>query len=341
MPKSKNWVLLANYADKTLIRNDIAFMFSRSLEMEYTPRSQHIEVWMNGEYQGVYQLVEHIRIDNDRVDIHEMEVTDTTPETISGGYMLEIDFRMSDEYCQGPASAWDPVCVAGVNTDREDTLCLDSNYGMAPFCLDEPETLLEPEWSAQREYIENYFANTEAALFGENFSDPDIGYAAYLDVESTINYYLINELFKNPDGATASAYLTKKRDDKLFFGPIWDFDLSLGNAGYGGIGATYGWLTRSGTWFARLFEDPAFEAKVKARWQELKAEGKFELIFMYAEARANWLQAPQRRNFNLWQIFYWEEWYTRVILGSYDLEVEEMIRWQRARYNWMDAQFSN
>src|SRR5690606_34816351 len=116
----------------------------------------------------------------------------------------------------------------GVNTARETELCLDSSYGMEPFVVDEPETLLEPEWAAQREDIETYFADTEAALFGENFSDPETGYAAYLDVDSTINYYLINELFKNVDGAVASAYLTKKRNGKLFFGPIWDFDLALG-----------------------------------------------------------------------------------------------------------------
>src|SRR5690606_25724136 len=123
-----------------------------------------------------------------------------------------------------------------------------------------------------------------------------------------------------------------------FFGPIWDFDLALGNAGYGGVEFTSGWHIRNASWFTRLFEDPAFEAQVKAKWQALKAEGKFEIIFLYAQARATWLQAAQERNFDLWQIFYWEEWYTRVILGSYDLEVEEMIRWQRERYEWMDAQ---
>jgi hypothetical protein len=103
---------------------------------------------------------------------------------------------------------------------------------------------------------------------------------------------------------------------------------------------THGWHIRNVSWFARLFEDPAFEAQVKARWQELKEEGKLELIFLYAQARATWLEAAQERNFDLWQIFYWETWYTRIILGSYELEVEEMIRWQRERYEWMDGRLS-
>src|SRR5690606_30616038 len=94
LPKSKHWVLLANYADKTLIRNDIAFMFSDSIGMAYTTRSRHIEVHVNGSYEGVYQLVEHIRLDNDRVDIAEMEPTDTEGEALTGGYLIEIDFRM-------------------------------------------------------------------------------------------------------------------------------------------------------------------------------------------------------------------------------------------------------
>ena len=338
MPKSKNWVLLANYADKTLMRNDIAFMLGERLGMAWTPHGRYVDVWMNDVYGGVYQLVEHIRIDNDRIDIDEMEETDTGPETMTGGYLIEIDFRMHEDYCLG--AAYDPVCVDGVNTAREGVLCLDSEHGMNPFCLDEPEDLLEPEWAVQRNYIETYFTDTEAALFGENFADPDLGYAAYLDVDSTINYYIINELLKNPDGATASAYITKPRNGKFQFGPIWDFDLSLGNAGYSDVDKTYGWHTRKASWFARLFEDPAFAAKAKARWQQLKADGSFELIFMYAQARATWLEEAQQRNFAEWPIFYWEDWYTRVIMGSYAGEVNEMIRWQRERYEWMDAQMS-
>lgn len=341
MPKSKHWVLLANYADKTLMRNDIAFMFSRSIGMEYTTRDRYVELHLNGVYRGVYQLVEHIRVDNDRVNIPELSIDDTAADKISGGYLMEIDFRMHLNFCQ---SAFNqsiyPYCAGGVNALRNEDYCMDSSYGMNPFCLKNPEDLLLPEWSAQRNYITQYFNDTEAALFGNDFADPVVGYAAYIDVDSAVNYYIINELFKNVDGAVASAFLHKKRDGKLFFGPIWDFDLGLGNAGYDDVDKTYGWHIRKAPWFDRLFQDPAFDAKVKARWQELKAEGKLEQIFQYAEARALWLDQQQEKNFNLWQIFYWQTWYTRVILGSYDAEVAEMIRWQRERMQWMDGQLS-
>ncbi len=342
MPKSKHWVLLANYADKTLMRNDIAFMFSDSIGMAYTTRSRYIELHVNGAYQGVYQLVEHIRPDNDRVDIAEMEVTDTEGDALTGGYVLEIDFRMGLDFCLSDINQQIyPYCEGGVNALREDDYCMDSRYGMQPFCVDEPEGLLTPDWAPQRDYITQYFYDTEEALFGNDFTDPEIGYAAYLDVDSTINYYIINELFKNADGAVSSAYLHKPRNGKLYFGPIWDFDLALGNAGYDDLDKTYGWHIRKASWFDRLFQDPAFEAKVKQRWQVLKAEGKLEQIFQYAEARAEWLEIQQQKNFERWPIFYWQTWYTRLILGSYEAEVSEMIRWQRERMEWIDQQWSD
>lgn len=341
MPASKHWVLLANYADKTLMRNDIAFMFSRSLGMEYTVRNQYVELILNGKPQGVYQLVEHIRVAKDRVNIPELKVADTDAEKITGGYLMEVDFRMRKDYCIG--NTWESFCVNGVNLEREATFCVDSIHGMNPFCLDTPETLLEENWSAQREYINKYIVDTETALFGDNFSDPQLGYAAYIDVDSAINYFLINELFKNPDGTAASFYLYKKRNGKLFFGPIWDFDLALGNAGYDDVDKTYGWHIRPSPWFDRLFQDPAFKEKVKVRWNSVKAEGKFEYIFLYAEARATWLDKQQKKNYMLWSITDVADWIshgTHGGTGSYEAEVKEMIRWQRERYKWIDAELN-
>jgi len=342
MPASKHWVLLAEYADKTLMRNDIAFMFSRSLGMEYTPRNQYVELMLNGVYQGVYQLVEHVRVAKDRVNIPELKVADIDEVNITGGYLLEVDFRMHKDYCK--EAFWDAACVNGANMEREATFCVDSTHDdMNPFCLDTPETLLESNWSAQRNYINDFITHTETALFSENFADPQLGYPAYIDVDSAVNYYLINELFKNPDGATASFYLYKKRSGKLFFGPIWDFDLAMGNAGYENLDKTAGWRIRQSPWFDRLFQDPAFKAKVTARWNSLKAEGKLEYIFQYADARATWLDKQQQKNYLLWSVTDFASWIMHGShggTGSYRAEVKEMIRWQRERYQWMDTQLN-
>jgi hypothetical protein len=342
MPASRHWVLLANYVDKTLMRNDIAFRFGRSVGMEYSPRNQYVELHLNGSYEGIYQLTEHIRVAEDRVNIADLKKGDTDAESITGGYLMEVDFRMHKDYCKGDAGNYETFCKDGVNMDREETFCVDSTHGMNPFCIDTPETLLEANWSAQRDYIEQYITDTETALFGNDFADAETGYAAYIDVDSAINYFLVNELFKNPDGAVASFYLYKKRNGKLFFGPIWDFDLAMGNAGYDNVDKTAGWHIRPATWFSRLFQDPAFEAKVKAQWQLLKTEGKLEEIFQYAQARATWLDKQQEKNYLKWDITNFDSWIMHPSggMGSYEAEVNELIRWQRERYEWIDNQFS-
>jgi hypothetical protein len=340
MPKGKNWVLLANYVDKTLMRNDIAFMFGRSLGFEWTPRAQYVELKLNGGYQGVYQLVEHIRVDTNRVNIPELKVADIDSDKVTGGYLMEVDFRMNKNSC-----GLDIACKNNIDAQRAIDFCIDSTQGMDPVCLASPETLNDAAWATQRSYIEKYYADFESALFGSNFTDPTLGYAAYIDVDSAVNYYLANELFKNVDGAVASFFLYKKRGGKLYFGPIWDFDLSMGNAGYNGVGLTDGWHIRNASWFKQLFKDPAFQAKVTARWKALKSEGKLEYIFQYAQARATWLDKQQKKNFLTWSITdtetdinSWVQHGTHGGTGSYSAEVAELIRWQRLRVNWIDAQ---
>ncbi|MCR6650062.1 MAG: CotH kinase family protein [Cellvibrionaceae bacterium] len=338
MPASRHWVLLANYADKTLIRNDVAFTFSRQLGMEYTVRDRHVELTINDQYRGIYQLVEQIRLAKDRLDVPDLEVIDVEEPDITGGYLIEADFRMTQNYCENPfVWSFSPFCDGPVNTDREKTFCVDSQYGMAPLCLKEPDNLLAEEWAFQRDYIEQYLRDTESALFGANFADPELGYAAYIDVDSAVNYYIINEFFKNPDGGSASFFMYKKRDGKLYFGPIWDFDLTMGNNGQEGLIDPRGWWVRQATWFTRLFADPAFANKVVARWNELKEQGTFYHLLGYAERRANWLSVKQVDNFDVWSRVWGEcAWFTRLVPRSYEAEVQEMLLWQQYRYDWMD-----
>lgn len=320
MPANRHWVLLANYSDKTLIRNDVAFELSRRVGMEYTPRSRYVELQLNGTDRGIYQLTEHIRIDPNRVNIPELKIGDTSPDLITGGYLIEIDFRRGEDYCY------------------------ESPRTGIIFCLSNPETLLEPGWENQRAYIEGYLAQTEDAIFSDRFTDPAVGYAAYLDVDSMINFYLIAEWLKNVDSNLGSSvYLHKKRNGKLTFGPIWDFDLSIGNVDFkdaDGLdaGATDGWYVRSASWFARLFQDPAFETKVKAKWNQLKASGVLEDMFTYIDQQSRLLSKVQVNNFTIWEILGIYVWPNRVVTGSYEGEVAAMKTWLRERTNWMDTQ---
>ncbi len=316
MPANKHWVLLANYADKTLIRNEVAFDLSRMLGMEYTTRSVFVELFLNGSYEGVYQLTEHIRIGKDRVNIPELKITDTEPDKITGGYLIEVDTR------------------------RGENFCFDSTRTGMVYCVSNPETLLEAGWEARKDYIVGYINQTDEVLFGENFKDPDTGYAAYLDVDSAVHYYLINELFKNPDAAWASFYMYKKRNGKLTFGPVWDFDIGGGNY-YGNLGQPEGWRLRDSAFFTRLFEDPAFKAKVEARWKQMKDGGMFTALLADINSRALFLAGAEANNFQRWPILLTWVWPNRVVTGSYQGEIDAMKEWLTLRVTWMDGQLSD
>jgi hypothetical protein len=316
MPSSRHWVLLANYSDKTLIRNATAFEFARMVNMEYAPRSQFVSLEFNGAYQGVYQLTEHVRIAPERVNVPEMKVSDTSATAITGGYLIEVDERRGEEFC--------------------------FNSTMTPmiFCLSNPETLNDPAWAKQRAYIQSFIRQVDQAIFGPQFTDPTLGYAAYIDVESAIGYYLVNELFKNVDGnLRLSTYLYKKRGGLLTFGPVWDFDLAIGNVNYGNADRTDGWHVRTAPWFNRLFQDPVFANRVKTRWNQMATDGTLTRLVEYMRGRKSYLSVVQERNFEKWQILNIWVWPNRVVTGSYDGEGLAMQNWLADRRAWLDAQF--
>jgi len=208
------------------------------------------------------------------------------------------------------------------------------------FCLKNPEKLLQPGWEDKRAYIETYIAETEDAIFSPDFANPVTGYAAYLDVDSAINYYLINELVKNVDGdLRRSTFLYKKRDGKLTFGPVWDFDIAIGNAEGSGANPN-DWRIRGAPWFERMFQDPIFEARVRAKWAQLRANGQLSDILTYIDRQALFLSRVQIRNFETWDILSRIVWPSPVAPGTYSGEITYMRNWLRDRIAWMDTEFA-
>lgn len=314
MPASRHWVLLANYSDKTLLRNELTFALSRMMGMAWTPRSAFVDLTLNGEYLGIYQLAEHVRIAPERVNITSMKVTDTSATAVTGGYLIEVDER------------------------RGETFCFNSTITAMVFCLAEPETLLDPGWERQRAYITGYVAQADSALFGARFADPEVGYAKYIDVASAIDYNIIQEVVKNVDGDLRfSSFLHKPRGGKLVFGPVWDFDLALSNANYYGADQTSGWYSRHAAWYTRLFQDPAFRRRFAARWSELQAAGTLDSLQKLVVARASHLSVVQQRNFVRWPILKTWVWPNTAVMGSYEGEVFLVDLWLRERLAWMNA----
>jgi hypothetical protein len=329
MQASKHWVLLANYLDKTLLRNEAAFEMSRRVGMPWTPSSVQVRLELNGRHAGIYQLTEHVRIAPDRVNIPELKKSDTDSTAVTGGYLMEVDYWRGEDYCR--------------TTNRGARLCFAS-----------PETLREKDWAEQKAYIDGYIDATEAALYGPQFTDPVNGYAAYIDVGSAVDFYLIHEFFKNVDSNFfSSVFLYKNRGGKLSFGPVWDFDISAGNAQWARFGFydgsdPTGWHTRKqdtrtadrGTnWYVRLFLDPAFDQKVRARWDQLRAAGVVDGLFDYIDKRAAWFSQVQALNFERWPVL--DTVLTpdlSPVRGPYSVHVDAMKAWLRQRLAWMDKQ---
>lgn len=310
MPSHSRWNLLADYSDKTLLRNDLAFhLGGRHFDhLVWTPSAVHVDFFLNGAYQGVYQLVEQIRIDGNRVAVPDISRVGSE----NGGYILEVDHRMNEP------------------------LLFTSDRGV-------PVTLKDPNQveGSVFEGIRESFQAAEDALYGDGFADPDSGYARRFDVPSFVDWYLINELTKNNDAIFhSSVYLHfDPSSGKFRMGPIWDFDVSSGNINYNGCDDPEGFWIRDALWIERLFEDPAFADAVAARWNE-KREAVLSAINVYIPAKAEALAEAQRFNFLLWDILDRHVWPNRVVTGSYEGEVAELMGWLNARFTWLDAEFN-
>ncbi|MCC8407557.1 CotH kinase family protein [Mucilaginibacter sp. UR6-1] len=308
---AKNWVLLANYSDKTLMRTSIAFSLGKKLGVGFTPDSRFIEVVLNGEYIGSYLLTEQVEVHENRVNVPELKKGDVAADKITGGYLLEWDQRLDEEY-------W-----------------FRTSHNI-PFTIKSPEDIPD----AQFNYISGYVQQTEDAIFADNFADPNEGYAKYIDVNSFVNYYIIQEIMKNQDAKDfSSIFFYKDRGGKLTLGPLWDFDLAIGNVDYSDATQATGWWIKDGPWYSRLFEDAVFRKKVKDRWNQIKGN---EIKGIYTDIDSNYkyINLSQQQNFKRWPILNEYVWPNPLILGTYDNEVSQIKSWLTKRITWLDIEIN-
>ena len=312
MPSHKRWALLANYSDKTLLRTETAFKLSSMLDnLAWTPRSQQVDLYLNSQYKGVYQLTEAIKLDENRVNVTEIK-----KGTPSGGYILEIDVREGE--------------VFNFRTTQGIVFCCsDPDDGLDKIINGDTRSLFEK--------IQEDVQAAEDALYSAGYADPDTGYRHYLDVDSFIDWYLVNEITKNNDAvffASVFMYYDPVKE-KYCMGPVWDFDISLGNIDYNGSDNPVNFWIKNSPWIARLFEDPWFVSQVKARWNQKKAE--FNSIPQFIDQRASYLAIAQTFNFRKWTILDKIVWPNPQINGSYYGEIAYMKSWLTTRLNWLDG----
>ena len=210
MGTNKHWVLLANAFDSTLLRNRIIGCIGKSMGLDYTPKAVPVDLIVNDTYRGSYTLCENVRIDNNRIDIDEIKPGNDSEPEITGGYLLEMYPGSGDKYSE-------------FTTDRNVEL------GVHTPDFTEYKEAQYPGRDAQSRYISGYIQNLENAIYAEDFKDPDGDrYSDLMDIESAAKYWWVQEFTLNGDAfGTSSTYMYKERSGKLYWGPLWDFDLAL------------------------------------------------------------------------------------------------------------------
>ncbi|WP_158748239.1 CotH kinase family protein [Acidobacterium sp. S8] len=313
MPSNKNWILLANYDDKALMRNYVALELSQRLSMPWTPSSVFVELFVNDQYEGNYQLTQEVDIGKTQVNITEMDDTDNSGKALTGGYLLEIDQHQDEDFV------------------------FTTPHGVE-FGLQDPD----PATSEQSSYIQSYVQEAEDSLYSGNFTDSTTGWRSYFDQNTLINWYLTNEIMGNVDADFYSSdYVYKdKNNPLLYMGPVWDFDISSGNVNYAPIvSPDIWWVGTDAAWYSRLFQDPKFTDAVIARWKQVKASQLDTLPAFIDQTAAN-LNQSQQNNFQRWPILGVAVWPNSEVAGSYQGEVDFLKSWLTQRIAWMDSQFS-
>jgi hypothetical protein len=322
LPRDSDWILYAPYTDKSLIRDVLAYELSNRIG-RYAPRTRLVELYVNragtvdgADYQGVYVLVEKVKGGPNRLDIAEVESTDTTEPAITGGYLLKKDR-------------------------------LDSND--KPFTTPHGHEL-GLEWPRGRElatnqtlWIRRYMTQFETALYGTRYRDATAGYPAFIDADSFIDHHWLVEVAKNIDGFRLSTFMHKDRSGRLNMGPIWDYNLSFGNANYLDGQSPTGWYNTQigGTdypWYERLFQDPAFAQRYIDRWVSLRTNAlATDRVLALVDDYARQLEEAQQRNFKKWRILGTYVWPNAFIGATYAEEIGFLKEWLTSRLNWIDS----
>ncbi len=240
----KSFNLLAHADDNYgFLRNTAGFALSRHFELRYTPTQEPVELFLNGEYRGLYFLVDHIKVSSNRVKITEQDDKETDPNNITGGWLLEIDNYSEDPHITIKKGCDDPL--------GEDMW----------FTYKSPEELS----ARQESYITDYLTRATCAIYSEDKSSTE--WERYVDMDTLVNFYLVNEIMGNRESFHGSCYLHKDRgsDTKLIFGPVWDFGNSLWDMGNTFIYDKYPYGIK---WIDEIAKFPRFQDAVRKRWLE-------------------------------------------------------------------------
>lgn len=295
---AKKWTLLANHGDKTLLRNALTSRMGERVGLPFNPAAEFVDLTLNGQYVGNYQLSDQIDVRPHRVDVVEQDNPLTDESNITGGYLLEVDcFSDFTTSPQGPNSS-----PTGFYTSRK-SAAVRIHYP------DEDEIAL-----AQYNYIRNFVNEFEKRLFSASFTHPQNGYRPMVDSTTLANWYICTEVSANVDGFFSTYFYKQQSEDKLYWGPLWDYDIAYNNDNRTDRGGTsnterqlmkdYGYGSSNGSrkWAQQMWNDPWFARLINRRYQELVDDGLEQYLYEQLDSLAEWIDASQQLNYQRWSI---------------------------------------
>lgn len=307
LPKHEHWILYGPYADKSLIRNVLAYRFWEEMGY-YAPKTKFCELSINGFYQGVYVLCEKIRVDSNRLDL-------------INGYLLKID-RPKEEFFS-----------SNISVENTSKTVFEIKYPTKEIALSEKNA------------IENFVHLFEETLF---LSNPNsLGVFEIIDMNSFVDFLIINELCKNVDAYRLSTYFQINENKKVVMGPIWDFNFSLGLTdyldGYNAEGYVFDKMEEVPFWWGKLLQNMYFKKALKNRWKVLRqsvfSKGSIEKMI---DSNASELSVGAENNFDKWHLLGKKEvWPNYYIGNTHQDEVDYLEQWLLKRVEWLDTKWSN
>ncbi len=328
LPVENDWILYGPYPDKTLLRDVFTYDLSQKFG-HYASNWHYCELLIDGEYKGLYILLERIKRDNNRVDVARLDADDLAGDSLTGGYIVKVD-KLTGEV----GYSW------------------TSNYNNeVVFQFHDPEfDELNP---IQASYMENFIGNFEDAVWGPQFDDPLTGYQNYIERTSFYDFFILQELGRTVDGYRSSSFMHKDKtsgawNGKLVAGPMWDFNLSYGNADYCDADLTTGWqynfdevcdfTSAIPFWWEKLLQSPSYRNGLRCRWEELR-QGPLhtDSVNYWIDSMVNYLTEARIRNFQKWPIIGVYVNWNAFVGATYQQDVNYLKNYIQQRSLWMDA----
>jgi hypothetical protein len=346
LPSESDWVLYNPYTDKPFLQNFLAYELHGKMG-HYSPGCRFVEVFTDvsggrldyaADYAGIYILVEKIKLSKHRVDLARLTPQQNAEPDISGGYIVKKDKDSPGDIGFGTSGG--------------------GQFGGQYLKMHEPKPReVTPK---QLAWIQNYINQFEKTLYAANWltATGTNHYSHYVDADSLVDYHWMVEFAKQIDGYRLSNFISKDRNGKLRMEPIWDWNLSFGNADYLDGANTSGWYYRligdnDHIWLRRLITgttsptsttgDPDFNQKIADRWSVLSANilSSSNLLARIDELAA-YLDEAQKRDFARWPRLGTYVWPNPPLYSTpttYAGIIASMKGWVQGRYNWINTQF--